>query len=235
MSESQPADQCTKCDFNFLVVSGIKFNFCPQCGSPRVTVKPELADREPTSNVSSAYGSTSINGHENRITADMPDTSHADQGEVHDSTAETFSVVEDTVSPSRSPELGGVCNPRPPRTELAKSEAVSTEKNSSQREQKETEQLTTDENDMPDTWPADKLGDPKIIHKSDCTSAQTHDEAGQVEEEPIPEDRTPKGITNSLPVSSNNQVLSQTFIASYSIMIMWELRAHASAATHSYN
>ena len=204
MSESQLPDQCTKCDFNFLVVSGIKFNFCPQCGCPRV--KPELADCEPTLNRSSANGSTGTSiGHENSTTADIPDTSHADQGEVHDSTTETFSVSEDTIRPSRSTELEGNSNPRPPRTEPAESGAVSTEKNSSQREQKETEQLTIDENNMPE--PAGKLGDPKIIRKSDCTSAQTH-EAGQVEERPIPEDQTPEGITNSLAVSSNNQVLS---------------------------
>ena len=200
MSESQLPDHCTKCDFNFLVVSGIKFKFCPQCGCPRV--KPELADCEPTLNRSSANGSTS-NGHENPPTADMPDTSHADQGEVHDSTTgETFSVSEDTIRPSRSTELEGVSNPRPPRTELVESEAVSTEKNSSQKEQKETEQLTTDENDMPE--PAGKLGDPKIIRKSDCTSTQAHG----VVKEPIPKDRTPEGITNSLAISSNNQVMA---------------------------
>ena len=40
MSESQQPERCTKCDFDFLAISGIQFNFCPLCGCPRVKPTP---------------------------------------------------------------------------------------------------------------------------------------------------------------------------------------------------
>lgn len=205
MSESQLPEQCTKCGFDFSAFAGgIEFNFCPKCACPRV--KLEQADGEPTLNGSSTNGFTSndhestvmSNGNENTVVADKPNASHADQGEVHDSTIDQhISAIEDAGGPSKSTEVEG-SGDSTPLAELAKDETVSTEKDLRQKQPREAKKLVTGR----DIVPAE--ADPRII------PARTH-EAGKaiVEERPIPEDRTSEGVNDSSVASgSNNQVLS---------------------------
>lgn len=219
MSESQLPKQCTKCGFDFSAFAGgIEFNFCPKCACPRVKLGQAVG--EPTLNGSSTTSngreSTVIsNGHESTMIADKPDASHASQGEVHDSTIEQHvSAIEDADDhgPSKSTEVEGIGDPTPV-AELAKDGAVSTEKDLSQKQPKETEKLVIDESD---TVPAE--AGPKIIHsESDCTSAQTH-EAEQVEERPIPKDRTSEGVNDSsVAFNSSNQVLIQYHVNIHSL------------------
>ena len=206
MSESQLPERCTKCGFDFSAFAGgIEFNFCPKCACPRV--KLEQADGEPTLNGSSTNGFTSnghestviSNGHENTMVADNPNASHADQGEVHDSTIEQHaSAVEDADGPSKSTEVEE-SGDSTPLAELAKDETLSTEKDLSQKQPREAEKLVTGKCDA---VPAE--AEPKII------PAQTH-EAGKalVEERPSPEDQTSEGVNDfSVASGSSNQVLS---------------------------